>query len=149
MNTPQTPVLRVAAKAIIVNDEGNVLILRESSTDQERNKVGQWGLGGGRLEPGEVFAEGLKREVFEETGLEITIDKPLYVGEWHPVIKGTPHQIIGIFMICKTASSEVQLSPEHDKYEWIDPKKRADYNVMEPDRYVIDELAKLGQPAVQ
>src|SRR6187431_844175 len=95
------PVLRVAAKAIIVNDKGQVLIIREASTGPDNTKVGQWGLVGGRLEPGESFLEGLQREVREETGLKVQVEKPVHVGEWRPIIRDVPHQIIAIFMLCR------------------------------------------------
>lgn len=136
------PILRVAAKACIINDEGKVLIVREAAS-KDTTQVGKWGLPGGRLEPGESFTDGLQREVREETGLQVTIGKPLYVGEWRPVIRGVPHQIIAIFMVCKVKSGDVQLSDEHDQYKWISPAKRANYTVMPPDDLVIDAFAAL------
>ena len=142
MNSDQKPVLQVAAKAAIINSEGKVLILREAATGKNNTKIGHWGLIGGRIEPGETFIEGLAREVMEETGLRIQIDRPLYVGEWRPVIRNTPHQIIAVFMLCKNLDDKIYLSNEHDSYRWIDPKKRTDYKMMEPDCFVLDEIAE-------
>ena len=94
---------------------------------------------GGRLNVGEAFTDGLKREVNEETGLDIKIGKPIYVGEWRPIIKDVPHQIIAIFFICKPSTSKVQLSEEHDDYQWITPNEISVFDIMSPEDKVIQE----------
>jgi len=50
--------------AVIRNDAGQVLC-------QRRSETGEWGLPAGGLDPGETPAEGIVREVREETGLEV------------------------------------------------------------------------------
>lgn len=135
-------VLEVAAKAAIVNGDGLVLVGREAPTDINNTKVGKYGLIGGRLQHGESFFDGLKREVLEETGLKIIPVKPLYVGEWHPLIKGQKHQIIAVFMLCRPTSLKLRISREHDDLIWIKPEDRQTYRMMEPDCFVIDELVR-------
>jgi 8-oxo-dGTP diphosphatase len=132
--------LRVAAKAVIMNAKGQVLILREASDEAHptNTKSGRYQLAGGRLETGETFEEALRREVQEETGLDIEIGAPLLVGDWRPIIRGVPHQIIGIFMSARTTSDNVRISDEHDAYLWIDPVKRAEYDIVAPDWKAID-----------
>ena len=100
------------------------------------------GICGGRLEVGEAFLDGLKREAKEEVGLVIEPIKPLYVGEWRPIIRGIPHQIIAIFMICRASSLVVKLGPEHNAYAWIEPTAYRTYTMMEPDDQVIEALIK-------
>lgn len=132
-------VQRIATKALIVNDKGEILILREASTYEEGTNVGRYHLPGGRLNPGEAFLNGLEREVDEETGLKIEIGKPIYVGEWRPVIKGIQNQIVAIFFICKPLSENVNLSEEHDDYKWALPKDISRYDVMPPEDKVFEE----------
>jgi 8-oxo-dGTP diphosphatase len=135
-------VVDVAAKAVIVNDKGEVLIVRESPDHKTNDQVGRYGLPGGRLEPGEVFFETLMREVEEETGLKVTIGRPLLVGEWRPTINGVPHQIVGMFMACRASSgATVHLSEENDDYQWINPSARAAFDIVEPDWMAIDAYA--------
>jgi hypothetical protein len=67
------------------------------------------------------------------------------VGEWRPVIKGVPHQIIAVFVVCKATSGSVRLSEEHDGFEWIDPKARKQYDIVDPDWEVIDAYVKLRE----
>lgn len=138
MKTTDKPILQIAAKAAIVGPSGKILILREAATGKNNTKVGLWGLVGGRVKPGESFIDGLKREVKEETGLEVQVGSPLYVGEWNPVIRGVQHQIIAVFMFCKSLSENVQLSSEHDKFMWVEPTKRKDFDIVEPDCFVVD-----------
>jgi 8-oxo-dGTP diphosphatase len=132
-------ILHVAAKALIVNDQGQVLIVRESRHHPTNTKAGYYQLPGGQLEKGESFMDGLKREVSEETGLEIAIGEPLMVGEWRPIILGVPHQIIGVFMACTvTDDSKARLSDEHDDMQWIEPGARKQYDIVGPDWQAID-----------
>ncbi len=59
---------------IIVNIaivEGDRLLLVQEGKDYCR---GQWGLPGGRVEPGERLADAALREVTEETGLSVELD---------------------------------------------------------------------------
>ena len=129
--------LRVAAKALIVNDEGKVLILREAPTYKDGTNIGRYHLPGGRIEAGEAFFDGLKREVTEETNLTVEPLYPLYVGEWRPVIKGVQNQIVAVFMLCKLTGGEIRLSEEHDNASWIEPTAYHDYDMMPPDDKVI------------
>lgn len=136
-------VLNVAAKAVIVNDKGQVLIMRESSKHATNTKAGHYQLPGGRLEAGEAFVDGLKREAFEETGLRVEMGRPILVGEWRPVVLGVPHQIVGIFVVCKAEGMpRVRLSEEHDDAQWIDPKHHKNYDIVTPDWQAIDAFAQ-------
>lgn len=128
---------RIAMKALIVDDEGKILVLREADTYAEGTNIGRYGLPGGRLNVGEPFLEGLAREIMEETGLTVTIEKPIYVGEWFPVIKGTPTQIVAVFFLCRATGNEVRLSEEHDDYQWVYPAEAGNFPVMEPEDKVV------------
>jgi ADP-ribose pyrophosphatase YjhB (NUDIX family) len=60
---PASPLVGVGA--VIVDDQGCVLLVKRAN---EPGK-GQWSLPGGLLELGESLHDGVKREIFEETGL--------------------------------------------------------------------------------
>lgn len=135
----QTVIQRIATKALIVNQEGKILLLREADTYAEGTNCGRYHLPGGRLNIGEPFEDGLKREVREETGLSVEIGKPIYVGEWHPIIKGVPNQIVAIFFICKPLSTDIRLSEEHNDFKWLLPKETRKLDVMEPEDDVIEK----------
>jgi 8-oxo-dGTP diphosphatase len=136
-------VVQVAAKAIIVNKQGQVLVLRESPKHITNTKIGHYQLPGGRIEPGESFHDGLKREIYEETGLTVKVGKPIMVGEWRPVIQGVRHQIFGVFVTATTKEDEITISGEHDDYLWIDPGKLKNYDIMSPDKEAIAEYSSV------
>lgn len=63
---------RVAVKALIRNDKGEVLLVKEKSD--------KWDLPGGGLDHNEEPEAGLKREILEELGIDdITVGSPLLV----------------------------------------------------------------------
>jgi 8-oxo-dGTP diphosphatase len=59
--------LRVAVYAVIM-EQGQVLLAH-------RNDIDWWNLPGGGMETGETVEEAIQREVREETGLEIEVEK--------------------------------------------------------------------------
>lgn len=120
------PKLFLAMKSFIVKD-GKVLILRESTRYGEGTQTGNYDVPGGRLKPGEEWSAGLKREVFEETGLQVKEGKPIAVSEWRPVVKGEQWQIVAVFFECFVESGSLKLSQDHDAYLWIDPKDYLNY----------------------
>lgn len=76
---------------------------------------------GGKIKEGEEdLIEALKREVREETTLEIEIGEPFVT--W--IVKFPPdHRNQGkVFLVgykCKYISGEVKLSDEHSEYKWV------------------------------
>ena len=119
----------VATRAFIIH-EGKVLIIRESPNYKNATHVGQYDFPGGKVHPGETMVEGLKREVLEESGMQVAVGKPFYANEWSPVRDGVELQIFGIFIKCTTEDAEVKLGPDHDDYKWIDPADYKEYPII-------------------
>lgn len=69
---------------------------------------------GGHVEPGEIFAESVIREVYEETGL--TIRKPVLRGVYHWYEYGA-HQVV--FLYRTNLFSGTLKSSEEGKVYWI------------------------------
>ena len=66
------PLLVVGAVAIVVNDADEILLVR-------RTDMPYWALPAGALEIGETIQEALKREVREETALDVLEAEPMGV----------------------------------------------------------------------
>jgi len=107
----------VAVKAMIRNEEGKYLVLYKSETEEINPK--EIDIPGGRMESGESVEESLKREVREEAGINIEVEKPSRV--WS-LVKENLH-LVGITFLAKYVSGEVKLSGEHTTHEWIDKNK--------------------------
>lgn len=64
--TARTPVVGVGG---VAKQDGSILLVRRSKPPSE----GLWSVPGGRVELGEPLAEAVRREVLEETGLEVEV----------------------------------------------------------------------------
>lgn len=106
--TLHAPTHRVGAFAIIRDDQGRVLISR-------RTDSGWYNLPGGGVEPHESAAEGLIREVREETGLDVEIGR--LVGVYS---KPQKHEIVLAFE-ARIVGGAMQPSDEADRHDWIEP----------------------------
>jgi 8-oxo-dGTP diphosphatase len=66
--SPPTPII-VGVAGVIWNPQGEVLLIRRRNPP----RAGHWSLPGGRVERAERLEDALRREIREETGLEIDI----------------------------------------------------------------------------
>ncbi|HEX9372515.1 MAG TPA: NUDIX domain-containing protein [Roseiflexaceae bacterium] len=103
--------LQLSASAFIRDDQGRVLLGR-------RSDVMLWAPPSGVVQLGETPAQTLVREVQEETGLHITVEKliGLYSGpdfEWtYP--NGDQAQIVSAFCACRVDGG--RLTPDHQEF---------------------------------
>jgi colanic acid biosynthesis protein WcaH len=92
----------------IINIEGALLFLHRNNTPAK----GEWWFPGGRIHMGESLEETLKREVKEETGLEITSHKLVNV---YSRVFEERHDI-AIVYACTCKKDKVTLNDEHSDY---------------------------------
>jgi len=112
----------IAVRALIEDSEGRILLIKRSSNSKTNPST--WELPGGKVGAGESIEEALKREVKEETGLEITPHQVVGVAEQKfPVINA-----IHIIMRCG-AGGEVELSHEHEGFAWVEPGDIGSYQL--------------------
>lgn len=75
MNAHTVP--RIAVAGIAFDDEGRVLLVRRGAPP----KQGLWSVPGGKVELGETLEQACKREMAEETGLEVEVGPRVVVIE--------------------------------------------------------------------
>jgi 8-oxo-dGTP diphosphatase len=112
----------VANKALLINEEGKILLIRDSGSGDHKALGGLWDVPGGRMEARELPLEGLIREVAEEASIDIRPfpTRPVHVDKWG-VNKDIENQpIIGIFWLVSIGNAQVTLSSEHSEYVWAD-----------------------------
>lgn len=102
---------RIAQKAEIKDGEKFLVFKRAPDAHTYQNC---WDFTGGRLEHGENPKEGLKREVKEETNLDIEVLKPKFVFSE----KLHDHYVVFVVYECKLVSKEIKLSEEHTDSQW-------------------------------
>ena len=116
-----------ATKGLIVHND-KILVIRESSEYPEGTQRGKFDVVGGRAKPDERFvpAGNLRREIKEETGLEVTVHEDFCSYDW--VVGDT--RIVGNFFVCRASTDKVQLSSDHDRYKWIKPENHRRNNLI-------------------
>ena len=117
MTSKHPPTHRVGAFAIIRDDAGRVLISR-------RTDSGWYNLPGGGVEPHESAPEGLIREVREETGLDVAVER--LVGLYS---KPQKHEIVLTFA-AHVVGGSLQASDEADHHEWVMPHALHGFQVL-------------------
>lgn len=98
----------VAVNAFLIKDNKFLLLKRNDPPLI-------WGPPGGKLELEEDPIPGLKREVKEETNLEIEVLIPVatWFGEYNN------KKILAIDYLCRFKSGNLKLSTEHNSYKWL------------------------------
>jgi 8-oxo-dGTP pyrophosphatase MutT (NUDIX family) len=97
----------------VIEDGGKILVLRRAPS--MIYKPGAWDLPGGHLAADETFEEGLAREVAEETGLTIEIDRMLGANK-------TPGPYAQLFFACHLAGPQREVTlqaHEHAQWRWV------------------------------
>ncbi|MCK4589387.1 MAG: NUDIX domain-containing protein [Nanoarchaeota archaeon] len=111
----------LATKAFIIKDNKLLLVKRQPHDIQNPNI---WELPGGRLNPGENPHQGLKREIKEETNLDIKINQPLNIQHF---TRKDGQIITMIIFVCQALTNEIKLSSEHAAHQWVPLKQAKDH----------------------
>ena len=107
----------VSQKAIILNKEGKLLAVHRTETAP--SNANRWDFPGGGINFKEDAIESIKREIKEETNLEVEDADPFdVIAEWFE-----NGNWVTIGYVAKAKSKEVKLSYEHDEYKWVTPEE--------------------------
>lgn len=110
-----TETTELGYKAYVFDGESRLLAVRRS--DAEDHGRGVWEVPGGQLDYGESPSGSVKREVGEETGLEVEILEPFNTWFFE---KDADTNIVGVDFLARRVAEEVTLSGEHDDHRWVD-----------------------------
>ena len=133
----KTPIIMCGANAILLDNEGRVLLHHRRDNDT-------WGLPGGAMELGESLEETAVREVKEEVGL-ICRDFKLfnvYSGSelYYKYPDGNEVYNVTATYICKNFSGKIQVEKNEGKDAQFFHIKDIPEKISPPVRKIIDEL---------
>lgn len=109
--------LRLTVGVLIRNAAGAVLL-------EKRRDCGLWCVPGGRVEPGESLQATAAREVFEETGLRITVTRlvGVYSGPEDHILTFPDGvvQTVDVMLAADIAAGELRVSDESETLRFFD-----------------------------
>jgi 8-oxo-dGTP diphosphatase len=142
MPLPVTPVVGVGA--VIVRDGRAIIIKRANEPYQ-----GQWSIPGGRVELGESLADAVRREMREETGLEVKVGPIIDVFEriqHDSDAAAAPSELtvvryhfVIIDYLCTYVGGELCAGGDADDARWVTSEELERYDIR---RTAIDVIRK-------
>lgn len=127
--------------ALVVNPKGEVLIVRSNKWAHKHT------VPGGHIELGELAEDAIKREVKEETGLDVDVLKLLLVQQAiYPKFFYKHEHFVFMDYLCRTQDTTVKLDDrELQQYAWVNPRGALDLDLEEYTRnFVVAYLKELN-----
>ncbi|GAA4857100.1 NUDIX domain-containing protein [Kitasatospora terrestris] len=97
----------------VVREDGRVLAIRRADN-------GTWEPPGGVLELTESVEDGVRREVFEETGIRVDVER--LTGVYKNVTRG----VVALVFRCHPESGTERVSDESTAVDWLTPEEVAE-----------------------
>jgi len=129
---PDRPVVGVGG--VIISD-GRALLVRRGIPPLE----GQWSIPGGMLESGETLLLGVRRELLEETGIEVTVLELIEVFERINLDgegKARYHYVV-LDYLCEAVRGEARAGSDVTEVAWATPAELAQFALTETATRVI------------
>lgn len=118
---------------IIISD-GRIFLCRRNAG---KSLAGHWEFPGGKVEPGEEAKQALLRELQEELGMQVNVDR-----HFKTVVHAYDHITIELTAyICRFLAASYIMT-DHDRYEWVDRSALTTWQLAPADVPIAEELEK-------
>ncbi|WP_243742312.1 NUDIX hydrolase [Actinorugispora endophytica] len=107
---PSTPLHSVSVAGAVIREDGRMLVIK-------RRDNGNWEPPGGVLELNETPEEGVVREVLEETGIHVEVER--LTGVYKNMARG----IVALVFHCKPSNGTERPTSEAIAVKWISQKE--------------------------
>ena len=101
-----TPKHSVSVAGVVVRSDGTILVV-------QRRDNGNWEPPGGVLELDESFEEGVQREVLEETGVHVAVER--LTGVYKNLNRG----VVALVFRCSPIAGDIKVTPEAQRVQWL------------------------------
>ncbi len=131
---PQRPILGVGA---IIIESGRVLLVERGHEPLK----GYWSLPGGVVEVGEKLAEGIHREVLEETGLEIELLSVVEIFEriMRDAAGVAEYHYVLVDYLCRVTGGVLKAGDDVSEAQWVERACLPQYRITEGTVPVIEK----------
>ncbi|MFD5919075.1 NUDIX hydrolase [Kitasatospora sp. NPDC058201] len=134
--TGPPPLHSVSVAGVVVREDGRVLAIRRADN-------GAWEPPGGVLELSEAVEDGVRREVFEETGIKVGVER--LTGVYKNVTRG----IVALVFRCRPEDGTARLSDESTAVDWLTPAEVSDRMAEVYAVRVLDALRDGAAPSIR
>lgn len=132
---PDRPLVGVGA---VIIEQGRVLLVRRGAPPQQ----GQWSLPGGLLEVGERLEDAVRREVREETGLEVEVIS--LAGVFERIVPDaagrTEYHYVLLDYLCRPSGGELRPASDVEAAAWVSHAELAHYRLTGGTREFLEPL---------
>ncbi|WP_327655998.1 NUDIX hydrolase [Streptomyces sp. NBC_00483] len=104
------PLHSVSVAGVVVRDDGRVLVIRRADN-------GTWEPPGGVLELDERPEDGAVREVLEETGIQVSVER--LTGVYKNMSRG----VVALVFLCRPVAGAERTSSESTAVRWLTPEE--------------------------
>lgn len=143
---PEANSLVPAASVVVTNDDGQILL-------QRRTDNNLWALPGGTMDIGETISECARREVREETGLDVELVGIVGIysdpGHVFAYDDGEVRQEFSICFSARPVAGTLAVSDESHDVRYFDPAEITDLPMVESIRLRITDYLADGGPALR
>ena len=125
--------------ALIHDGNGHVLMIRTHKWGD------RWGIPGGKIERGESSTDALRREIREETGLELRDIEFALVQDCilSPEFQRPEHFLL-LNYVARATTTAVTLNDEAEEFRWLTPADALALNLNQPTRFLLAESIEKG-----
>jgi ADP-ribose pyrophosphatase YjhB (NUDIX family) len=146
-NAPKANSLVPSVNVVVVNDAGEILMIRRTDNDN-------WAVPGGAIDLGESVAQAAVRETREESGIECEISGivGIYSDPKHVLLytsNGEVRQEFSIVLTARPLSGQPTPSSESSEVRWVPVSEVRQYTMDRSMRIRIDDyLARKESPVI-
>ena len=137
---PDRPLVGVGA---VILEKGKILLIKRGS---EPNK-GLWSIPGGPVRIGETLREALRREVREETGLEVEVNELAFVADEILEFEGARYHYVIVDFFANIKGGELKPGSDAVDARWFNLQEMEKEDVVDFVRKIAEEV-KVGRKGI-